>query len=100
MSTIFKTLESTESGELRTREVNLESLPEFADISSRFESEFPKFVRETKIRAVINALEEELGAGITLKMPRLVSDTMANLSDEDFVEKPYVFISLNPKVMI
>lgn len=100
MSTIFNTMETTESGDIQHREVVLEQLPEFDSVRERFETEFPAFVREQKIKAVIEALQEELGAASTLQMPKLVSDVMKRLDDTALIEKPYVFISVNPKVLI
>lgn len=94
MTTIFNSMEQP------VGTVALESLPDYQGIKERFEGNFTAFVREKKLKAVISALQEEFGPTIVLDKPQLVQDVIERLDDAALGEKPYVFISVNPKVLL
>ncbi|MEB3287565.1 MAG: hypothetical protein VKJ04_08690 [Vampirovibrionales bacterium] len=95
MSTVFRTLHASGDGNIEQRDVVLEEVSDYVGISSRFSNTFPGFVREKKIQAVIQALQNELGPSITLTFPRLTTDVVNRLSDQALMEKPYLFLAVN-----
>lgn len=77
---------------------DVESLPDYEGVSRRFLGDFQAFVAAKKDQAVQRYLKDELpeGSGLT-QDPDFVAAVVRNLDEEGLLEKPYIFISINPE---
>jgi hypothetical protein len=78
----------------------LESLPDYPGIRERFLAGFEPFVSSKKLEAVARLLPQELLQENLAHSPEFQAAVAQRLDSEALLEKPYVFVSLNPKMLL
>ena len=79
---------------------SIEQVEGYEGIRRRFMDGFGTFVSQKKHAAVAQVLKDELGANAMSESENLMAAVMNRLEDEALIETPYVFIAINPKMMI
>lgn len=84
---------------LNTR-FEVESMPNYEDVRARFEQGFGGFISAKKLAAVQAVLPEEIQSETLVKNPDFIQAIANRVDDEAVLEKRYVFISVNPQVLV
>ena len=84
---------------LNTR-FEVESMSDYDEIRARFEQGFSGFVSAKKLAAVQDIVSEEITSETLVNNPDFIQAIANRVDDEALLEKRYVFISVNPKVLV
>lgn len=78
--------------------VDVESIAGYEDMRRRFMDGFEAFVNQKKLDGARKVLRDELGESVLAKNEDFVQAVAAQVNDEALIEKPYIFLSVNPKL--
>lgn len=76
------------------------SMPEYEDVSRRFQQSFEGFVMAKKYQAVRTILREEVQNETLVKNPEFIQSIVNRVDEEALLEKRFIFISVNTEALV
>lgn len=77
-----------------------ERLDEYEDVSARFLRAFESFTARKRERAVDEVILAEFGPSRLSNSRHFAKQVETHVDDEALIEKPVVFVSINPKMLV